>query len=286
MMIVQCENCKAKFRLDESKVPEQGRRVRCSKCKHVFMVRRDTPAEPPKEEAVSLTPKEGEGVEPSWAREEMGQEAEPVFEPTVRIDLGSEPPPGPQLEEPPQGQEPVAPSARPRRRILAPLLTAGAVVAALAMIVVVLGKLGYLPFLFPEPQEPPISKLTIDQGQLEGKWEKNAQIPRIFVITGTVHNQSKKPRSFIKVRGLLLDKNGKVVKEVWAFCGNPIPIEDLRTKAPGELEKVMHTREGQKGSNKMVPPGGKIPFTLIFFEVPDGVEAFGAEVTEAQIPSL
>lgn len=284
-MIVQCENCKAKFRLDESKVPEQGRRVRCSKCKHVFTVRREAPVEPPPEEPMDVSAQEGKDAEGRWAREDFGPESEPVFEPTVRIDLGSEAPFGPQDQQPSQAEEPAAVHPRPRRKILAPLITAAAVVAGLAMAVVVLGKLGYLPFIFPEPQEPPITKLTIDHGQLEGKWEKNAQVPRIFVITGTVQNQSKKPRSFVKVRGILLDKNGKVVKEVWAFCGNQIPIEDLRTKAPSELERVMHTREGQKGSNKLIAPGGKIPFTLVFFEVPDGVEAFGAEVTEAQIPA-
>jgi predicted Zn finger-like uncharacterized protein len=37
-MIVTCEQCEAQFRLDDSKVPEGGARVRCSKCKHAFFI--------------------------------------------------------------------------------------------------------------------------------------------------------------------------------------------------------------------------------------------------------
>jgi predicted Zn finger-like uncharacterized protein len=40
-MIVQCDECNAKFRLDDSKVKDGGVKVRCSKCKHVFVVRKE-----------------------------------------------------------------------------------------------------------------------------------------------------------------------------------------------------------------------------------------------------
>ncbi len=44
-MIVQCDQCSAKFRLDDSKVKEGGAKVRCSKCKHIFLVQREAPTE-------------------------------------------------------------------------------------------------------------------------------------------------------------------------------------------------------------------------------------------------
>lgn len=44
-MIVQCDQCNAKFRLDDSKVKEGGVKVRCSKCKNIFVVRSEAPAE-------------------------------------------------------------------------------------------------------------------------------------------------------------------------------------------------------------------------------------------------
>ena len=40
-MIIQCEKCKTKFRLDDSRVKDNGVKVRCTKCKHVFRVQKD-----------------------------------------------------------------------------------------------------------------------------------------------------------------------------------------------------------------------------------------------------
>lgn len=42
-MIIQCEQCRTRFRLDDSKVTEKGVKVRCTKCKHVFAVRKEEP---------------------------------------------------------------------------------------------------------------------------------------------------------------------------------------------------------------------------------------------------
>jgi predicted Zn finger-like uncharacterized protein len=42
-VIVACEQCSTRFRLDESRIPAGGARVRCSRCKHAFfLVRADT----------------------------------------------------------------------------------------------------------------------------------------------------------------------------------------------------------------------------------------------------
>jgi predicted Zn finger-like uncharacterized protein len=38
-LIVTCEQCETRFRLDESRLPAKGARVRCSRCKHAFLVR-------------------------------------------------------------------------------------------------------------------------------------------------------------------------------------------------------------------------------------------------------
>ncbi|MCH7517411.1 MAG: zinc-ribbon domain-containing protein [Candidatus Dadabacteria bacterium] len=37
-MIIECENCKRKFRLDDSRIKPPGSSVRCSKCGHIFFV--------------------------------------------------------------------------------------------------------------------------------------------------------------------------------------------------------------------------------------------------------
>lgn len=37
-LIVTCEECKTSFQLDESRIPESGAQVRCSRCKHAFFL--------------------------------------------------------------------------------------------------------------------------------------------------------------------------------------------------------------------------------------------------------
>ena len=44
-MIVTCDACETHFTVDDSRIPPEGIKVRCSKCKHVFMVKRETAEE-------------------------------------------------------------------------------------------------------------------------------------------------------------------------------------------------------------------------------------------------
>ena len=37
-MIIQCEQCRTKFKLDDSKVADKSIKVRCARCRHVFTV--------------------------------------------------------------------------------------------------------------------------------------------------------------------------------------------------------------------------------------------------------
>jgi len=48
-MIVSCDQCRARFRVDESKIGPKGARLRCAKCGHVFKVTGDVPSPPPQE---------------------------------------------------------------------------------------------------------------------------------------------------------------------------------------------------------------------------------------------
>lgn len=54
-MVIQCEQCRTKFRLDDEKVSERGVKVRCAKCRHVFTVRKEQePATMSAEPAVAV----------------------------------------------------------------------------------------------------------------------------------------------------------------------------------------------------------------------------------------
>lgn len=46
-MIIQCPKCLTKFKLDDSKISDEGTRVRCTKCKEVFVAKREVAPPPP-----------------------------------------------------------------------------------------------------------------------------------------------------------------------------------------------------------------------------------------------
>ncbi|NOZ12391.1 MAG: hypothetical protein GXO69_01940 [Acidobacteria bacterium] len=46
-MEISCPNCSKKYRVDDSLIPEKGRKVKCRKCGHVFLVRREQPEPEP-----------------------------------------------------------------------------------------------------------------------------------------------------------------------------------------------------------------------------------------------
>lgn len=82
-MVVQCEQCRTRFKLDDSKVGDKGVKVRCSKCKHVFLVRpeRTTAPDEPDFDAIftglGASPASLRSEEPVNASEDRGV-SEPV----------------------------------------------------------------------------------------------------------------------------------------------------------------------------------------------------------------
>lgn len=81
-MIIQCEQCRTKFRLDDEKVSDRGVKVRCAKCRHVFTVRKD--GEQP-EAAVAAV----DGIETSAVA--VSESTSPAAEPQVSSSTPAEP---------------------------------------------------------------------------------------------------------------------------------------------------------------------------------------------------
>jgi len=78
-MIIQCDQCSARFRLDDNKVTESGVKVRCKRCQHIFLVRKELPQEEPDVEALL------QGLQPGTALSQAipAQKTPPVPEPAL-----------------------------------------------------------------------------------------------------------------------------------------------------------------------------------------------------------
>lgn len=73
-MIIQCEKCQTRFRLDDSRVTDRGVKVRCTKCKHVFKVQK----EEQEAASVDVVTEQAEFSSPTAASGELRSIAESV----------------------------------------------------------------------------------------------------------------------------------------------------------------------------------------------------------------
>ena len=87
-MIIQCENCKRKFKVDPGRIKPEGSKVRCSKCGHIFMAMRDTSDPGPEDIPITSTPKD---AAPEQEAPPLGRESEPPADEMLDIELDRAP---------------------------------------------------------------------------------------------------------------------------------------------------------------------------------------------------
>ena len=78
-MIVTCDHCGTRYKLDDSKIPERGARITCPSCRHVFAVYRTPPGAaatlPPSAVAMAESPSPASATLPPTARPSIAEEA-------------------------------------------------------------------------------------------------------------------------------------------------------------------------------------------------------------------
>jgi predicted Zn finger-like uncharacterized protein len=308
-MIVTCDRCSTKYNLDESLLKEEGSKVRCSRCRHVFVAY--PPSEPSEpdldeesplgdeefEETVTLdTPSFGEAKEKeegdvfSGFLEETLEDDEPQMveaEPDLAQTAESE---WPGLEtslgQPAAGHEGHAPRRSVGRRVLLVLLV---------VLLVIAGGIGALLIWAPQYLPAPLSglraqapKQPVDLGvrQLSFKGVTGAFVDgsngrQLFVIRGLVSNDYAAPRRFILVRGTILNDKGEMVRKQEAYAGNTFTDQELRTVSPTDLSMAMKNRSGKDNANVNIPPNGTEPFMIVFQDLPENLSEFTVEAVSS-----
>jgi predicted Zn finger-like uncharacterized protein len=90
-MIVECNNCHAKYNVDESKVPVNGIKVKCHKCQSIIFIQREKPVPEPVTQPVPPPEIPDEGVKQEPQDKESVAEPSGIPEP-VKPDIPESPP--------------------------------------------------------------------------------------------------------------------------------------------------------------------------------------------------
>jgi predicted Zn finger-like uncharacterized protein len=315
-MIVTCDRCSTKYNLDESLVKEEGSKVRCSRCRHVFLAyppakpstlafdEETPPGEEEFEETVTLdTPSFGEAKEREEGDREKGdvfsefldetlEEGEPQM-PDAAPNLGRTSEPEWQVQEAGLGEpatgvdERRAPGRSVGRRILVALLVA---------LLVIAGGIGALLIWAPQYLPGPLSGVTsqapeppLDPGvrQLSFKGVTGSFVDasngrQLFVIRGLVSNDYAAARRFILVRGAILNDKGEMVRKQEAYAGNTFTDGALRSVSPADLSMAMKNRPGKDNANVNIPPSGTVPFMILFENLPENLSEFTVEAVSSE----
>jgi len=179
-----------------------------------------------------------------------------------------------------------------RRRISLPVLV--------LLVVVLVGGAAYAAFTVLKSLDVKIPFLesltgaekseTIDPGnmytslleqQITSDFVDNKSVGSLFVIKGKVRNDYPEPRNFIRVKGVLYLKNGKVAQNRIVYCGNMLSDAELESIDRLSIKKRLSNRFGDNKSNFRVPPGKDLPFMVVFYDIPPDLGEFSVEVVDS-----
>ena len=264
----------------------------------------DTETEPSAEQEEALTFDEVD-FEKELSEEDLSDQTIAEVEPTeapedtesplseevtvVAMEDGEEP-----VEETTEEIPPAAMIDQPaaKKRISMPLMLCLVVVlvggGAYAAFNLLKGDAMNLPFL--ESLAGPGKEATVDPGNLKitlvndkitGGFVENKTTGRLFVIKGKVKSGYQDARNFIRLKGVLYFKDGKVARDRIVYCGNVLSEKELQTSSMDAIMKKLSNRFGDNKANFKVPAGKVLPFMVVFNKLPENLGEFSVEVVDS-----
>ncbi len=254
-MIVTCPNCTTRFNLpDEAAVP--GAQLRCSVCKHVFKLpgeKKTTPEDSFNRALLSLGTQDD------------------AFD----ADYDEQP-----LNEP------------EKRKIRVPK----GLLITLALLVLIVGGTylvwNHTPLvdrakqlMVAEPESDPTELVRLIALRGVRQYNiNNEKIGNISVIEGKTVNGFPEPRELIRIEASLYDAAGNALLSKQQLAGTAVSLFQLQVLGDQELEQALANKIDILTNNTNVPPGGEVPFMVVFYNPPDNAAEFGVKIVDARIP--
>jgi len=313
-MIIQCEECKSEFNLDESLLKEGGTKVKCTVCQNVFKayppkleveeepvaddvmdkaleetVALDAPpdfdereAEPSDKEVENAFDKAFEDALEEGNIEDVASDK--ITEPSDEIDKEYAEEPFEDLERDAEAPAAIPPGKRPGRSRT--LLVA--LVIVLVFLITSLAVFFLAPEYLPGPLKPAKKEEITDTGVrrlsfkgVDGTFLQSDKAGQFFVIKGAVINDNPKSRSFILLKGTILDDKGEAIRQKMAYAGNTFTDKQLKKMPFEEISKELKYRFGKDKINFNVKPGGAVPFMIVFENLPENLSEFIVEAVSS-----
>jgi len=131
----------------------------------------------------------------------------------------------------------------------------------------------------PEVKDPGVRRLSFKA--VSGKFYSSSKAGNLFCIQGMVFNNYPGSRSFIRVKGSLLDEKGAAVKQKLVFAGNTFSENELKDLSLEQINQSLANRTGKGSVNVNVKPQASVPFMIVFEELPENLSEFTVEAVSS-----
>ena len=166
-----------------------------------------------------------------------------------------------------------------RRRNRRPLFLAAAIsilLVAGGTFYFVDGNFGRKPsgHVFPAQPQSPSGHPVFDVQNLKGHLNEQATGERLYVIEGTVTNVGKTLSRGIRIQATLLGMDNQAIMQNETFAGNLIDESLMTHMNRVRIEGFLGMRYGEGNTNRDIPVGMSLPFMVVFFDPPEGIQSF------------
>jgi hypothetical protein len=128
--------------------------------------------------------------------------------------------------------------------------------------------------VFPVPPQSASEHPAFDVQNLKGHLNKQATGERFYVIKGTVTNVGNALSRGIRIQATLLGKDNQAIMQNETFAGNLIDESLISHMNRVRIEGFLRMRYGEGNANRDIPVGMSLPFMVVFFDPPDGIQSF------------
>ena len=211
------------------------------------------------------------------------------------------PPPPPKLEaaatRPAQPPRRTAPGKQPAlKRGQGSQLVRPSVILLLLLFFVLAGGGAYLGFTSDGQKVlrglvPQIESLWLGGGKpasryevsnLIGYYETGAASGKMFIIKGQVTNEGTLRKTGVRVHAALLDAQSRKLAEKTVYAGNIIAGDAIRQATREKIDAAMSNPMGGGLANMDISPGKAVPFMVVFFDAPDGIDSYRLEPRDVE----
>jgi len=296
-MIIQCRQCRTKFRFDDNLMHGTGVWLRCSRCGHVYFQEnalmkpeKDLPSEPVKPVEESKPAPKGDDLS-TEAQRFVYRDANGLhsLDKAMRTKKDLDEEINLNIEKRPEESISIKKEEVGPREVLSSTSSGKNWKLAVGSIFVILIISAAIFFVFPQSGEQIINNALVYIGLSEParpeiavpqmvrlqdvrhRVVNNYILGPIGVVEGTAVNRAEYPISRILIKGDILDAYSVVLGEHTSYAGNIITDEELTNLSEEEILLKLSRQEGLNNSNDKIMPNGQIPFMVVFTHEPAGV---------------